>query len=101
MISLPTIDQSDYYNQLRNNNEKMDILFQQLFPDLSVPHEFVFEMLKFLSETKVNAQILPRVIRGVNNILIGTGRGQVIVHVCKETMNVSIREMDEEMKSKT
>jgi len=101
MNSLPTIDQSNYYNQLNNNNTKMDDLFRQMFPDLSVPHEFVFQMLQFLNETKVNARILPRVIRGVNNILIGTGRGQVIVHVCKENMNVSIRETDEEMKSKT
>lgn len=101
MNSLPTIDQTDYYNQLNNNNKKMQELFNQMFPDLSVPHEFIFQMLQFLNETKVNAQILPRVIRGVNNILLGTGKGQVIVHVCKETMNVSIRETDEELKSKT
>lgn len=98
MNSLPTIDNYNY--QLEQNNKKMEVLFSQMFPGVKVPYEFVFQMLQFLNETNVNAQILPRVIRGVNNILIGTGKGQVIVHVCKETMNVSIRENDDEMKCK-
>jgi hypothetical protein len=97
MNSLPT---NDYTYQVENNNKKMEALFNQMFPGVTVPYEFVFQMLQFLNETQVNAHILPRVIRGVNNILIGTGKGQVIVHVLKETMNVSVRENDEDMKSR-
>lgn len=80
------------------NNSKAESLFRVMFPEVDVPYEYVLDLLRFLQETKVNVEILPRVIRGVNNITIGTGKGQVIVHVNKETMNVSVREVDWEMK---
>jgi hypothetical protein len=99
MNSLPTIDRLDYYGQLENNNQKMSDLFKGLFPDIEVPYEYLFELADFLAETKVNARILPKVIRGVHNILIGTGKGQVIVHVQGEVMNVSVRETDEDIRS--
>ena len=98
MNGLPTIDPYNY--EVENNNAQVSELFTQLFPELHIPHEIIFDLLNYLSETKVNARILPKVIRGVNNILIGTGKGQVIIHVQDEIMNVSIRETDEEIKSR-
>jgi hypothetical protein len=97
MSSLPTIDPYQYESQ--NNNTKMQTLLGQLFPELKVPYEYVFDILNFLSETNINARIIPKVIRGVHNLLSGTGRGQVIVHVLKDTTNVSIRENDESIKT--
>ena len=97
MSSLPTISQ-DYWVQAEYNGNR---LFDQLFPGLPtlVDPQCLIEIMGFLSETRVNPQILPRVIRGVNNILLGTGKGQVIVHVNGESMNVSVRETDEQIKT--
>ena len=108
MTSLPTIIQKkDYYEQDYednaiddNNAKKMDELFSKVFPDIHVPTGYIYEILKYLEISDVNAKVLPKVIRGVNNLLIGTGRGQVIVHVNDTIMNVSIRENDEEIKTK-
>jgi hypothetical protein len=103
MNSLPTVNQNDYWIQEQHNNELLVNLLQQYFPTITIPFErldFLMNLMGVLAETNINPQILPRVIRGVNNILIGTGKGQVIVHVCKESMNVSVREQDEEMNSK-
>ena len=98
--SLPTISQGIFDIESKNNNVKAASLLGTIFPELSTPLDCVFEILAFLGETQVNPRILPKVIRGVNNILIGTGKGQVIVHVSKETMNVSVRESDSEIKCK-
>lgn len=91
---------TEYEREAQANNKRVADMFQQMFPGLDMPYEYVYELLQYLSETKVNAQILPRVIRGVNNIVMGTGKGQVIVHVQKEIMNVSIRETDDELQVK-
>jgi len=102
MSSLPTIIQnSTYYDAEWDNNAiKMQELFDTVFPDIKVPCQYIYEVLKFLEETNVNAKVLPKVIRGVNNLLIGTGKGQVIVHVNKNIMNVSVRENDDEISTK-
>jgi len=108
MSSLPTIIvkksyyESDYEeNQIDENNaKKMDELFSVVFPDIKIPTGYIYEVLKYLQETSVNARVLPKVIRGVNNLLIGTGKGQVIVHVNKQIMNVSVRENDDEIKTR-
>ena len=108
MTSLPTIIQKkDYYEQDYednaiddNNSKKMDELFSKVFPKCKVPTGYIYEILKYLEITDVNAKVLPKVIRGVNNLLIGTGRGQVIVHVSKEIMNVSVRENDDDLKTR-
>lgn len=100
MSSLPTIDLEDYNTQLSINNEKMEGLLRAMFPDMQIPYEDIYQILLFLEETKVNAAVLPRVIRSIHNIVIGTGKGQVIVHVQGELTNVSMREQDEEMKTK-
>jgi hypothetical protein len=97
MSSLPTIELEPYQLERRNNDSKVIELFKSLFPDTPVPYEYIFDLVRFLEETKVNARVLPEVIRGVNNIIIGTGKGQVIVHVSKELMNVQIREQCEDM----
>lgn len=93
-------DIEDYNTQLAINNQKMEGLLKALFPDLKVPYDDVYRVLLFLEETQVNPQMLPKVIRGVHNIVVGTGKGQVIVHVQEETVNVSVREQDEELKTK-
>lgn len=101
MRSLPTVvDPQDYHQQAANNDSKITEMFEALFPDIPTPMVYdVARIVSYLSETQVNPQLLPRVIRGVHNILIGTGKGQVIVHV-KETMtNVSVRETDEGIKA--
>jgi len=100
--SLPTIieTRAEYDIEFDNNSKKMEELFNTIFPEVNVPCQYIFEILKFLEETNVNAGVLPKVIRGVNNILLGTGNGQVIVHVQKNIMNVSVRENDESIKTK-
>jgi len=102
MSSLPTIVESraEYDIEWDNNAKKIEELFNAVFPDVHVPCQYIYEVLKFLEETNVNAGVLPKVIRGVNNILLGTGKGQVIVHVQKNIMNVSVRENDEDIKTK-
>jgi len=95
-----TVDLEDYNTQLAINNEKMEGLLKAMFPDMIIPYEDVYQILLFLEETQVNPQVLPKVIRAVHNIVIGTGKGQVIVHVQGELMNVSMREQDEEVKTK-
>lgn len=100
MSSLPTVQQDyeSYDKQLEVNNDKAEELLSQLFPELQLPREDIFQILSFLQETKVNAQILPRVIRGVYNLTVGTGRGQVVIHVKGETVNVQTRETDQDIK---
>ena len=101
MISIPTIKDPDNYDEQNDyNNAQATKLFAVIFPD--IPESMIYHVAKivsYLSETKVNPDLLPRVIRGVHNILLGTGKGQVIVHVQKNMTNVSIRETDEEIKS--
>lgn len=102
MSSLPTIDPYDYWGRMENNNQIMEDKLRELFPETQVPYDYIGQLLTFLQETKVNARILPKVIRGVHNILLGTGQGQVIIHVRQDTVNVSVRENDsEEVKAKT
>lgn len=99
--SLPTVQQiDDYYTQLGHNNEKMQQLLEQLFPNAGVPYDAIFQIIDFIRETHVNAQILPRVIRGVHNLNVGTGKGQVIIHVRNESANVEIREQDDDVSTK-
>lgn len=80
------------------NNHKQ--IVGMLFPDVSVPYEVIAEIIYYLQETRVNAEILPKVIRGVHNIMIGTGQGQVIIHIKTGKANVSIRETDREVLAK-
>lgn len=100
MSKLPTVDLEDYNTQLAINNQKMEGLLKAMFPDLQIPYEDVYKILLYLEETQVNADLLPKVIRNVHNIVIGTGKGQVIVHVQGDMANVSMREQDEEIPTK-
>lgn len=97
MKSLPTIESGSYENQQTNNDQKITALFNSLFPDSLIPYSYIFELVKYLEETRVNARVLPEVVRGIHNLIIGTGRGQVIVHVQKETMNVQTREQGDNL----
>lgn len=93
MNSLPTV--ADYQTQLDNNNEQFGRLISSIFPDLD--HKLImqtFEVVSYLQETKVNYQIIPRIIRGLHNIMIGTGHGQVVAHVQGELVNISVRESE-------
>ena len=102
MSSLPTIVEvrAEYDVEWDNNAQKIETLFNAVFPEVKVPAQYIYEVLKYLEETNVNAAVLPKVIRGINNLLIGNGKGQVIVHVQKNIMNVSVRENDEDIKTK-
>lgn len=97
MKSLPTIEQSPYEMERANNDEKMTQMFAVLFPDTPVPYEFIFDVVRLLESTKVNARILPEVIRGIYNINTNDRRGQVIIHVQKDLTNVQIRENSDTM----
>ena len=97
MKSLPTIEQSPYEMERSNNDEKITQLFAVLFPETAVPYEYIFDVVQLLESTKVNARILPEVIRGIYNINTNDRRGQVIVHVQKDMTNVQIRENSDTM----
>lgn len=99
MTSLPTVDTGSYEFERSTNDAKIAQLFAQLFPDTPVPYEFIFDVVRMLEQTKVNARILPEVIRGIYNLRISDRKGQVIVHVQKELTNVQIRENSETMKT--
>lgn len=107
MTSLPTIERDPYQIERENNDKKVINLFKSLFPETPVPYEYIFDLVRFLEETRVNARVLPQVIRGIHNIVIGTGNGQVIVHVRTDTkteectMNVQNREQGETLDVKT
>lgn len=93
-------DPDSYDEQLAINNAQMEALLKTIFPDVSTPYEYIYETIKFLEETHVNGAILPKVIRGIHNIVVGTGHGQVVVHVQSETINVTSTERDEEIQTK-
>ncbi len=97
--SLPTIEQDPYVLERSTNDTKIIQLFSQLFPDTPVPYEYIFDMVRLLEQTKVNARILPEVILGVSNIVSNKKTGQVIVHVQKELTNVQIRQNSESIKT--
>lgn len=99
MSSLPTIERDPYTTERTNNDQKISALFASLFPETPVPYEFIFDMVRLLESTKVNARILPEVIRGIYNLRISDRRGQVIIHVQKDLTNVQIRENSETMKT--
>lgn len=94
---MPTIDQDPYTLERTTNDAAMTKLFAQLFPDTPVPYPYIFDMIKMIEVTKVNARILPEVIRGIANLNDSARRGQVIVHVQKGQVNVQIRENSETM----
>ncbi len=89
-----------YDQEAENNNKLAQNLLERLFPDIAVPYDVLGQIIAYLTETRVNAQVLPKVIRGIHNITIGTGVGQVVVHVHEQKVNVSTRETDEEIGAK-
>lgn len=95
--SLPTINPDNYESQHSYNNEKMQKLLETLFPELKVPYDTIFQILSYLQDTGVNGMILPQVIRGIYNLHIGSGEGQVIVHVKNGVTNVQNRENNKEV----
>lgn len=100
MNSLPTVIDNSFLAEQDTNGQRVTQMFALLYPDID--DRLVYDIAKiasYLQETKVNPELIPRVIRGVHNILIGTGKGQVILHVQKTMTNVSVRETDEEMKT--
>lgn len=99
MSSLPTINPDKYEDQLSVNNEKMQKMLDALFPELKVPYDAVYQILAYLQETKVNSLILPYVVRGIYNISVGTGKGQVIVHVKNNVTNVQTREQNDDIET--
>ena len=96
---LPTINPNNYDDQLFHNNVEMQKILDSLFPELKMPYDSVYKILSYLAETNINATILPYVIRGINNIIIGTGKGQVIVHVRGNITNVQNRESNDDIET--
>jgi hypothetical protein len=94
------VDLEDYNTQLAINNQKMEGMLKAMFPDLKIPYEDIYNILLHLEESQVNGAVIPKVIRGIHNIVIGTGKGQVVIHVNDVLVNVSVREQDEELKTK-
>lgn len=95
--SLPTIDPvSD--NDIHNVEQATEI-FTTLFPEMGTRMGEVLQIMTYLEQTRVNPQILPRVIRGVHNLIIGTGHGQLILHVKGEQVNIQVRETDDDIKT--
>lgn len=97
MRSLPTIEQEPYLVERTNNDAKISQLFASLFPDALVPYEYIFDVVRLLETTRVNARLLPEIIRGISNLRTSGHRGQVIIHVQKELSNVQIRENTDTM----
>lgn len=96
---MANIELPDYQEQVQNNEEQFAKLISSLFPDMDNDVLLkTFNIVSYLNQTRVNDQILPRVIRGIHNIMIGTGHGQVVVHVQGETVNVSVRETEADIK---
>lgn len=90
--SLPTIEQDDYTTVRSVNDQKIAQIFSQLFPDTVVPYEFVFDIVRLLEHTKINARLLPEVIRGIYNLTVSDRRGVVIVSVHRGKSSVQVRE---------
>lgn len=97
MKSLPTIETDPYTLERSVNDAKITALFTSLFPDTPVPYEYIFDVVRMLESTKVNARVLPEVIRGIYNLNTSARRGQVIIHVQKGLTNVQVRENSETM----
>lgn len=97
--SLPTIEQDPYTMERSTNDQKIIQLFSQLFPDTPVPYEYIFDLVRMLEQTHVNARIIPEVINGIYSINLNKKRGQVIVHVQEDTSNVQIRQNSETMRT--
>lgn len=92
----------DFKAQNQNNEEQFSKLIASLFPDMDGDVMLkTFNIVSYLNQTRVNDQILPRVIRGIHNIMIGTGHGQVVVHVQGEMVNVSVRETESDIKTRS
>lgn len=96
-----TKDLENYQVQSEENNKQIVQMFSVLFPNITrVPYDDLYNILSYLDQTSVNPQVLPRVIRSVQNIMIGTGQGEVLVHVRGETLTVEARERDGSISSK-
>lgn len=91
MNSLPTIQQDAYFVERTTNDTKIIAIFSQLFPDTPVPYEYIFDMVRLLEKTKVNAILIPQIIDGISDLYLSGQTGQVIVHVNKELTNVQVR----------
>ena len=91
---LPTINPKLYDDQLFNNNERMQGLLETIFPNLLIPYDIVYRIIAYLEETQINGMILPDVIRAIYNLHIGSGEGQVVIHVRSGITNVQLREQN-------
>ena len=93
-----TPDPEDYEAQQAENAKQAVAMFKVLFPQfpvLAVPMDEVIKIMMYLEETSVNPEILPRVIRGIYNIHLGSGEGDVIIHVRKNVTTMETREREE------
>lgn len=100
MNSLPTVNLTDYQVQNNVNSEQIATMFAYLFPHLTMPYGDIYNILSDLDNTRVNPQILPRVVRSVNNILTNTGQGQVIVHVIGEKLTLTTKIQEAQIPSR-
>lgn len=89
-----------YLAEQENNNAKVQQMMEIMFPDIGVPFDYIYQTMSFLQETQVNAEVLPRVIRGVNNLILGTGEGEVVIHVRGNVLTVETKEREGSIKVK-
>ncbi len=86
-----------YEEELTNNNAEAQQLLAILFPQLKLSVDKTFALLESIEASGMDFGNVPpvlvsQVLRGVVNIMNGTGHGQVIVHVDPKTCSVQTRE---------
>lgn len=92
-------DPQDHEVQQQQNAAQIEQLFRVYFPNFplfSVPLVEIIKIMAYLEQTGVNPEILPRVIRGVENIHLGSGEGEVIIHVRKNVTTLETREREKD-----
>lgn len=74
MQSLPTC--ADYHTMQKSNEDKYLEMLKVADPEL-------YMIKTALAETQINPMILPRFIRALYNLAVGTGYGKVTTHLSK------------------
>lgn len=67
-------EELDYYEQQRQNEFAFKEMLKSVRPEL-------FVLMDILDQTSINPLVVWKVIRQLNNIALGTGYGQVTVHI--------------------
>ena len=85
--SLPTLVSTDYWEISAYNEKIIEEKAKNLEPEFWL-------LARYIKETKVNPEILWRVVRGINNLWLGTKAGRLIIFVNGTKTTVQVREDD-------